>query len=619
MLIGFTSAVLIASAGYGCLRPIGLCRGAVVLGLAPAAGLAALAVLASWALRLGVPEPITGVAVLTVSVAGLALGIRDVLVNRVMWHCQRFEIGALLATVAIGLIVLGVSVSVRAGVPDYVHDGAHHAETIDALRRGSPLPGYGWYPSGFHAPVAALLSLLPGVDSAAGAVGWAAGVTLLGPLTVYGLTFGLWKDARVAAVAALLLALTYNFPYEPNLYSVWPMAAGLLIVGGLWTVTLAYLQQPGARLALLGGLMAGALVLTHGTEVYTAALGLLALAAACWRQIFTRRAAVHIGLAALCALAVAAPYIPAVVGWASVGGAVAVGADYFDFRHLANLSDPLQEALFWSSGLSSGLLMDLPCRLALLGLGACVALRRPMGTAVVTLVALFVVLVAMFRYVDVPLVKEVFAVTLPWGVDGRLLMIVPVLTAPLSGLAAVATADYLRMRSARAHADRWRRAGRRLLTLGIAVAVASVFLVAEKFSLQTGGVVTYSANDAAAFAWLAQHVQPRDLLMNDGAADAGIWAPYKASIPIVLPRTKSIAPDDPEALVRANLAQLDTREDVRAAACQLGITYAYRGEANSPSEFRQFPSLDELRANPALEQVFSSGDAAVFRTRLNCG
>jgi hypothetical protein len=77
-------------------------------------------------------------------------------------------------------------------------------------------------------------------------------------------------------------------------------------------------------------------------------------------------------------------------------------------------------------------------------------------------------------------------------------------------------------------------------------------------------------------------------------------------------------PNGPEALVRTNLGSLDARQDVTSAACSLDIKYVYHGEAPSTSEQREFPSLETLRNNPALLEVFSSGDAAVFQTRLPC-
>ena len=280
-------------------------------------------------------------------------------------------------------------------------------------------------------------------------------------------------------------------------------------------------------------------------------------------------------------------------------------------------------ALFWSSTTSSGLLVDLPVRLALLGFGTWIAFRERRGRVMVVLGVVFLGLVVLFRYVDAAAVRQLFALTLPWGVDGRLLMTPPLFLAPLGGLGLVRLAHSLSTRArmatqtSRWTQTQWLHTSRRALALGVGIGLASVFLVAGKFSRQTDGVVTYSSDDAAAFDWLRQHARPGDVLLNDGDADAGIWAPYKANVAIVLPHSRQVAADGPELMLRANLDDL-ARADVRAAACQLGVTYVYRGEANSTSEYRQFPTQDELRANNALEETFTRGEASVFHTRLDC-
>src|SRR5437879_2903986 len=431
-------------AGFAGLRLVGVSRGPSALGLAPAAGIGLLAVLTTWALRVQVPEPIVGLVILALGVTGAALGASELAAGSQSWGCHRLESGALIIALITTLVVLGQSVSVQAGVPDYVHDGAFHTEMIDSLRRGSPLPGYGWYPSGFHAPAAAVLSLLPAIDSASGAVGWAVGLPLVAPLAMFGFTRALWTDTRVAAASALVLALTYSFPYEPHLYSVWPSAAGFVLLLGLWTVALEYLARPSPRVAILGGLLACGLLLTHGTELYSAAIVLLVIVGACWRTLASPRVARHVAVAGAAAVMFTVPYLPALAGWAAVGGAVAVGTEYFDVRHGGfALDDPLQEALFWASSFSSGLLFDAPVRLGLLLAGAWLAFRRQYGALLVGLTSLFVVLVAIFRYVDTPLVREVFALTLPWGVDGRLLMTVPLLATPLSSLGVVSVGEAL--------------------------------------------------------------------------------------------------------------------------------------------------------------------------------
>jgi hypothetical protein len=300
-----------------------------------------------------------------------------------------------------------------------------------------------------------------------------------------------------------------------------------------------------------------------------------------------------------------------------------VGSDHFDFRHTLGLDDPVQEALFWASAVSSGYLVDLPVRLALLILGGWVALRQRAGRTLVGLIVLFAFLVAMFRYVDAGPVRRLFALTLPWGVDDRLAMTVSLLAAALGGLGLVRLADALAHRARTYGSKRtvfisWRRAARWALVLAITFGMLSEVLVADKFRRQTGGIVTYDANDALAMGWLRKHAQPGDVLMNDGAADAGIWAPYKGGVAIVLPRTRAVSTGGPEMLLRSNLGQIDSRTDVREAACSLGVRYVFRGSTNSPSEHRQFPPLEQLRQDPGLQEVFSSGQSAIFRTWLDC-
>jgi hypothetical protein len=331
---------------------------------------------------------------------GIATAARRWLARRGAVSWWRLEYGVLLVAVLIPLVVLLQAVSIQSGVPDYVHDGAHHVETIDSLRQGVPLTGLGWYPTGFHAPVAALLSLVPAIDSATGGVDWAAALTILAPLAVFGFGMALWRDERVAAAGALLLAITYNYPYEPHLYSVWPNAAGLLLVVGIWTAALEYLRKPTLRMALLGSILAAGLLLTHGTELYTAAIGMVAFV--CWRPrlLASKLVTLQLVVASVVAAVFVMPYIWALAGWASVGGAVAVGTDYFPVRHGAGVDNLLQEASLWSSGVSSGLLLDLPFRLGLLGAGVWLARRYPTGKALVCLCGGFIALVAVFRYVD---------------------------------------------------------------------------------------------------------------------------------------------------------------------------------------------------------------------------
>lgn len=59
--------------------------------------------------------------------------------------------------------------------------------------------------------------------------------------------------------------------------------------------------------------------------------------------------------------------------------------------------------------------------------------------------------------------------------------------------------------------------------------------------------------------------------MNDGAADAGRWAAYKANVSVVLPRSGTFSAVGRELLLRANVGNLDSRPDARDAACALHV------------------------------------------------
>jgi hypothetical protein len=159
MLLGLASAILMAGAGYAGLRLLRITPGPYELGLVAPTGVAVLAVLSIWGNQIRMPEVAEGVVILGVCLTGLSLAIRDLGLSGEFRRAisQGVMLTLLLSALVVPLLVLGPAVFVQAGVPDYVHDGATHAEIIDALRHGVRLPGFDWYPTRFHAPAAALL------------------------------------------------------------------------------------------------------------------------------------------------------------------------------------------------------------------------------------------------------------------------------------------------------------------------------------------------------------------------------------------------------------------------------------------------------------------------------
>src|SRR5947209_9500807 len=109
MLLGLLFAVLICLAGYCGVRLLGLSKGLNGLALAPATGLGVVAILTTWAARMGVFVP--GGAVLLVGVACLG----GVFLARERRHIQaaltseprsRVTLGLLTAAALVPVVVL---------------------------------------------------------------------------------------------------------------------------------------------------------------------------------------------------------------------------------------------------------------------------------------------------------------------------------------------------------------------------------------------------------------------------------------------------------------------------------------------------------------------------------
>ncbi|MBV9329464.1 MAG: hypothetical protein JO352_37655 [Chloroflexi bacterium] len=167
------------------------------------------------------------------------------------------------------------------------------------------------------------------------------------------------------------------------------------------------------------------------------------------------------------------------------------------------------------------------------------------------------------------------------------------------------------------------KAHRRIRRLGTVVVstwlVLSCWALIVLLGMQVNAYQSFTTDDAAAMAWMRSNVGPSDVVVNDTYADAGVWAPYKAGVQILLPR----AFYDPDThadrlLVVANVADLESNPSAAAAACGFHARYVYYGAANSKWISRVFPSVEELQSSSGLQQVFQEGKAAVFAIKLAC-
>jgi hypothetical protein len=612
VVLALSVALCVICSGWAVLRFFGEQRCLRTLGLAPAAGLAVLVLPAGWAALLHLPLPLIGVPYIGLAACGLV----DLIHSTGMRALRQHALGAF------GLLALSLGIAVVVQVAAFGHvlaplspqDGAFHAQIIDLLRTGTTWQP-GWYPPGLHAAFAALLQMVPSVDSALGSFWLAMGLGLLLPLAVFGLGCSVWQCERSAAWGAMLATLSYQASHLVQLWSGWPFLASTLMMLGTWTVSAQYIHRPSVRRALLAGMFGGGMLLTHGTELYTTAVVLAITAFGSLTMLPWRRLAGHVPLAAGAALLGAAPYLPMLVHWAGTGGASAVGsADLAETQ--ARGSTPLAELVVTYGADVLGL--DLPVRIALLGTGAILALRYRHGRVLIASAAGFAGLAALFRFASAEPVQRLYAGLFPWGQHVRLMAIAAIPLAMLAGRGVVAFVTAVACVDG--HAGLRARLTRRGLTLLIAtwLVLASWALVAY-LSILTHALSSVSGDDVRAMDWLRAHAAPGEVLANDRGADAGIWSPFKSGVAVVLPAIVSDEPDyDRRRLVLAHVGQLADSPPARAAACALHVRYVYSGAANSAWQRRHFPSASELRQSWELDEAFASGDAVVFLLRDWC-
>src|SRR5437667_3325450 len=277
MVVGLVFAVLAVLCGLAVNRALG-----APLSVAPFSGLACIAVMSSWCVAVGAPPAVSTGLVVVLALAGVGVVVCSFPgVTRVV-RSERVTLAILAAAVAIPWLLLGLAL-VGVDTPVSTHDGAFHVESVDNLRRGVPVQG--WYPMAFHGSVAAVLRLMPWLDTARGTVEAAQALAVLAPVGVFSLGLALGLCPRIAAIGAVVQSLTYIYPYDDHVWGGWPLATSILLLLGLWSVAARWIVRPTAGLAILGGLLAGAIVLAHGTEVYSALIGLSVIVALRWRPL----------------------------------------------------------------------------------------------------------------------------------------------------------------------------------------------------------------------------------------------------------------------------------------------------------------------------------------------
>jgi hypothetical protein len=584
-------------------------------------------VLFSWFQLLGVPAVARPLVLICGIVASVVLILRACRSpdRALEWLALDRTSGSLLAAaLACNLLILFLAFA-SVQTPLWNDDGPYHTELIDAYRTGvdpAPAAHEHAYPRGYHLLVAGLLQLVPWIDSAYGTFWVSVGLAPLGVLAVFALGTVVWQVPLAAAIGALLAALTFQHPYNPQFWGFWPLAAGVVLSTGIWTCAVGYGRDQSVRWVALAALLAAGIVLVHGTEVYTAALGVAIILIAFARRLSLRRAVRDAAFAILLSTILASPYVPTLLGWASAGGAAPSAVNWESARAELDLDEQFVGLIgLMLVSVSSGVLLDIPVRVGLLVAGLWWTLRSRNGLFVAALALVFLALAWLFAFGESSLVRRLYALTFPWGERDRMAMAAAVVT-PLIEAAAVMALW------AKQTSNGVLPAGRReKLILGALTAtfLLNVVLLGARLGSQARHMMVFTEHDAAAMAWVRDHADDSAVLATDWTVDAGIWAPYKAGVPTLITR-RGVDLLSPEVrTVLENLSRLDTVPRAAASACELGIRYVYYGSKETPHVFgrpermaRHFPPLDDLRRSPVLEEVFTSGEAAVFRVNLPC-
>jgi hypothetical protein len=313
----------------------------------------------------------------------------------------------------------------------------------------------------------------------------------------------------------------------------------------------------------------------------------------------------------VCAL----PYLSTLVGWAAAGGATGA-AEVEQAGSQAggsNGGDWLELAL----GLTgAGGFIDLPVRAALLVIGA---RQRRLKTALVGWIVFGALLFAV-SFLDIEPVQRLYTLTFPWLVHHRPPQLVVLFASLLVGaglLVAVRWFWSLRPRlAARPHT--WRRlamVGAALLFFLVEGSIVTIFKTLDAVVSEQN---VYSADDRAAMRWLRANAVPGEMVINDAAADAGIWAPYKAGLAVLMPRSASGGLEAERGPILTNLLRLDESPTVMASACELRADYVFAGLRRVTDDAPALPLRAQLEQAPQLQEVFASGDTAVFRVNLPC-
>jgi hypothetical protein len=469
---------------------------------------------------------------------------------------------------------------------------AHGLLVVHILQQGNVLGQQG-YPLGVHL-ISALVGSITSVPSA-----------LVVPLTLLG---SVWMVLGVAALASRVSGVTTAWaalaacavPYFPFGQVNWgpvPLVVAVALVPG---VALAVLDVADRAGLLLAAVAVAGLLAIHVTEALVAAamVGLVVLA---------RRRPILVPLRDGVIVAVGALLLVApLVGELVAGGASRPqGPSRGDGPMTALVSSLAQPFVpsGWSNPVFFFCSLLAACVLLVVSfVGARRAWRHPYGRAVTLLIGMLVGLAVLAR------VTRGGLLTSPWYGNGDRL------EAQSAALLPVLLGVGLERLIPRAREGGLARIAAVVVGLSATFVMVQGVVTAEQ---DLGAFSVVTSADRLAFAWLAEHARPGELVLNDHR-DGSVWmveATSGTAQPMFAGKPGGGYEAYPEwadrLYLRDHVADIATDPRVRATAERWRVRYVFFGERT----FGDAPRLldaDALSRVPGVVEVFHSGSVRVF-------
>ncbi|MBB4687657.1 DUF6541 family protein [Amycolatopsis jiangsuensis] len=121
-----------------------------------------------------------------------------------------------------------------------------------------------------------------------------------------------------------------------------------------------------------------------------------------------------------------------------------------------------------------------------------------------------------------------------------------------------------------------------------------------------------SKDEEAAYAWLAEHTQPGERVMND-KSDGSVWMYALAGVTPVEWTYYGAEPDTKAGYLSLWLNEIDKYQQVRDDLTDLHVRYVMQGKGKVTPDARPSMAVADLEASPEFRVVFENAGATVYQ------